>query len=97
MEKTIFSKTLFWDTNVLQMDFQKSKFYIIERVVTRGNHRDWKTMLSIYTLAEIKDAVIKIRDLDARTLHFCSFYFNIPKEAFECYMKPSWTEAPITY
>ncbi len=97
MENNLFSKTLFWDVNVLQMDLQRSKFYIIERIVTRGNYKDWKTMLSIYAEQEIKDCIIRIKELDAKTLHFCSFYFDIPKEAFECYLKPSWTEVPTSY
>lgn len=97
MESNFFSKTLFRDTDVLQMDLQKSKFYIIERIVTRGNYKDWQTMLSVYSKQEIKECIIRIKELDPKTLHFCSFYFDIPKEAFECYMKTSWTEAPTGY
>ncbi len=58
MENNLFSKTLFWDVYVLQMDLQKSKFYIIERIVTRGNYKDWKTMLSAYSKQEIKECII---------------------------------------
>ncbi len=97
MNAPLFSKTLFWDTDLLQMDLQKSKFYIIERIVARGNYKDWKIMLSVYSKQEIKDCIIRIKDLDAKTLNFCSFYFDIPKEAFECYLKPSWTEAHTSY
>lgn len=97
MENKLFSKTLFWDSDVSQIDLKKSKFYIIERIVTSGNYKDWQTMLSVYSKKEIKDCIIKIKDLDPKTLNFCSFYFDIPKEAFECYMKTSWTEAPTGY
>ncbi len=92
MDISLFSKTLFWDTDVTALQLQKSKFYIIERVVTRGNYSDWKKMLSIYSLDEIKANIIKIKSLDPKTLNFCSLYFDLPKESFECYMKPSWTE-----
>jgi hypothetical protein len=93
MSSSLFSKTLFWDTDVTAMHPEKSKFYIIERVVTRGNFSDWKKMLSLYSLEEIKFNITKIKSLDSKTLHFCSLYFDLPKEAFECYMKPCWTEA----
>jgi hypothetical protein len=93
MKEPIFSKTLFWDTNSSDLDLKNSKFYIIERVVTRGNHSDWKTMLSLYTKKEIKLNVIKIKSLDLKTLNFCSLYFDLPKEAFECYMKQCWTKS----
>ncbi len=97
MKAPLFSKALFWDTDVSQMDLKKSKSYIIERIVTRGNYKDWQTMLSIYPEQEIEESIIRIKDLDAKTLNFCSFYFDIPKEAFECYLKPSWTEAHTSY
>lgn len=92
MSPTLFSKTLFWDTDVTAMHPKRSKFYIIERVVTRGNLSDWKKMLSLYSLEEIKSNITKIKSLDPKTLHFCSIYFDLPKDAFECYMKTCWTE-----
>jgi hypothetical protein len=97
MENTFFSKSLFWDSDASQLDISKSKLYIIERVLTRGNFNDFKKMLSLYPLKEIKLHVVKIKDLDPKTLNFCSFYFDIPKEKFECYMKPYWTEKPLSY
>jgi hypothetical protein len=93
MKNPIFSKTLFWDTNCNALNPKKSKFYIIERVVTRGNYSDWKTMLSLYPKEEIKLDLTKIKSLDLKTLNFCSLYFDLPKEAFECYMKQCWTES----
>ena len=92
MDKTLFSRTLFWDTDITALHLQKSKFYIIERVVTRGDYSDWKKMLSLYSIYDIKSNIKKIKFLDPKTLNFCSLYFDLPKEAFECYMKPSWTE-----
>ncbi len=92
MDTSLFSKTLFWDADVNALHPEKSKFYIIERVVTRGNLSDWKKMLSLYSLEEIKSNITKIKSLDPKTLNFCSLYFDLPKETFECYMKPFWTE-----
>lgn len=40
METSLFSKSLFWDTDVTAMHPEKSNFYIIERAVTRGNYDD---------------------------------------------------------
>lgn len=86
-----FSKNLFWDSEPGKLDFTKNKFYIIERIVTRGDFHDWKKLFQLYPENEIKDTVIHIKDLDARTLSFLSYYLDIPKKDFECYMKPSWT------
>ena len=40
MEK-LFSQALFWDSDQKNFDNQKSKKYVIERVITRGNIYDW--------------------------------------------------------
>ena len=93
----IFSKTLFWDSDVNHLHLQKNKFYIIERIGSRGSYRDWKKMLSLYSTEDIITNIVKIKDLDPKTLNFCAFYFDIPKQNFECYMKPSWTEALTNY
>lgn len=92
-----FSKTLFWDSDVNHLHLQKNKLYIIERIVNRGSYSDWQKMLSLYSTEEITTNIVKIKDLDPKTLNFCSFYFNIPKQHFECYMKPFWTEALTNY
>lgn len=59
MDASFFSKTLFWDTDVTALQPEKRKFYIIERGVTRGNYSDWKKMLSLYSLDEIKSNIKK--------------------------------------
>jgi hypothetical protein len=43
-----FSKELFWDTDQSQVDLEKNAPYIIEKVVTRGNMKDWELLKSIY-------------------------------------------------
>lgn len=74
-----FSQYLFWDTAIEKIDLQKNKRYIIERVLTRGLLQDFYMLLKIYSTEEIKDALKKSKELDSKTAHFCSHYFNLPK------------------
>ncbi len=74
-----FSKYLFWDTEVENIDLAKNSRYVIERVLTRGQLRDFYLLTRIYNNDQIKAALIKSRELDAKTINFCSLYFNIPK------------------
>jgi hypothetical protein len=74
-----FSQNLFWDSSIEKIDLKKNKRYVIERVLTRGFLEDFYMLLKVYTTNEIKEAILKSRELDAKTISFCSHYFNIPK------------------
>jgi hypothetical protein len=74
-----FSQNLFWDTAVENIDLKKNQRYVIERVLTRGFLQDFYILLQLYTTKELKEAIIKSKELDAKTINFCSNYFNIPK------------------
>lgn len=84
------SKTLFWDVDYNKIDYEKNARYIIECVLTRGMLSDWFEIKAYYGLDRIKNETTRIRTLDKATLNFCSKYFDIPKEQFECYnIEPS--------
>jgi hypothetical protein len=74
-----FSKNLFWDCEIPDIDLRKNRRYIIERVLTRGQWSDFNALLKMYNVNEIKSAIIKSKELDPKTAHFCSWYFNIPE------------------
>lgn len=74
-----FTRNLFWDNSIENIDLKKNQRYVIERVLTRGFTADFYILLKIYTAGEIKDALRKSKELDPKTLQFCSEYFNINK------------------
>jgi len=79
MNKFPFSQNLFWDCEVADVDLAKNKRYIIERVITRGQLTDFSKLLELYSREDIVSGLTKSKELDARTVHFCSWYFNIPQ------------------
>lgn len=79
-ERFPFSRNLFWDYPAENIDLVKHKRFIIERVLTRGFTDDVYMLLNIYTKEEIREALRKSKELDSKTIHFCSWYFNIPKQ-----------------
>ncbi len=83
--KPNFTKSLFWDIDIDNLDYKIHKRFIIERVLTRGNWNDWQELKTFYGLKEIQNEAINIRYLDKKTLNFCHTLFNIPKEKFRCY------------
>ena len=74
-----FSQYLFLDASIEKIDLQKNKRYVIERVLTRGLLEDFYMLTQIYSNKEIIDALKKSKELDSKTIHFCSYYFNIQK------------------
>jgi len=79
------SPNLFWDTDISKIDSHKHASYIVERVLTMGKLNEFKFLISFYGKTELKNIITKIRDLDIRTMHFCSIYFKIPISHFKCY------------
>lgn len=74
-----FSQYLFWDTPVAMIDIKLHKKYIIERVLVKGFLSDFYMLLKLYTKDEIAEAVKNSKMLDAKTVNFCSYYFNVSK------------------
>ena len=74
-----FSKNLFWDCEVADIDLKKNRRYVVERVLTRGQMEDFKSLLLVYNKEEIVEGILKSRELDPKTAHFCSWYFGIPE------------------
>jgi hypothetical protein len=74
-----FRQNLFWDSPLEKIDLIKNKRYVVERVVTRGFLEDFYKLLKIYDRHEIIESLIKSKELDPKTVDFCSRYFQIPK------------------
>jgi hypothetical protein len=86
-KKMILRETLFWDINPAKLNTDNSKSLIMERVLTRGNLEEFKQLIHFYTITELSQTVIKMANLDNRTLNFIAEYLNLPKRDFLCYRK----------
>ncbi len=84
-EKPKLSRYLFWDTDPDKIDYDRHPRYVIEKVVTMGQFEDWQEIKRYYGLGEIKQQVVRSRDLDPRTHCFLSELLDIPKEDFRWY------------
>jgi hypothetical protein len=80
-------KSLFWDVPVNNLDLDKNKRLILERVFTRGNIDEFRSLNNYYSKEEIRETVKKIGSLDRKTLHFLSRTYKIQPNDFKCYKK----------
>ena len=77
--------SLFWDTDINDMDQELYKVSIIERTTLRGTWEEFKAMVRFYGHEQVGQILKDIRWLDRKTHSFCSVFFNIPEKEFRCY------------
>ena len=80
-----FSKELFWDLDIENLDFQLHKSQIIPRVFMKGKIDDILQVLRYYDKNEVKNVLFNARYLDKKTLALAAVYFSTDKEEFRCY------------
>ena len=78
-------ESFFWDVNLDELDLQKHRRFIIERLLNEGNHHTLKWLFEVYDEAELKDAVCKSRGLNMKTALFWQKYFGLRKEEMRCF------------
>ena len=71
-------KSLFWDTDVKNIDPVKNKGYVIERILRFGDFDDYYWMRDKYSTEEIKNVILKERsDLDPKSVNFWCRNFGL--------------------
>jgi hypothetical protein len=79
------SPHLFWDVDRTKLDADTNKKLIINRVLDYGILNDWYYIQNFYSIQEIAQISVTIKDLDLKSMAFVSLLANVPKENFLCY------------
>ncbi len=58
-----FDKSLFWDINISELDVEKDYFYIIKRIILRGDKKDRDIMFAIYNDAKVLSVVEQSKEI----------------------------------
>ena len=91
------SPHLFWDVKPDQLDTDRSKAFIIKRVLEYGLLEDWLLLKKFYGLETITKATLGFRELDSRSLAFIAQLSGIPKEKFKCYNTRQLTHPHLNF
>ncbi len=94
MDISQFSKHLFWDVNIADIDIEKHKQWLINRVLDYGTWDDWLLIANYFTKQEIKEAALKIRCMSAKSLSFIALYTETPINEFRCYTERQLNPSP---
>lgn len=78
----------FWEIDPRNLDIQKYKFYVIERLLELGDIKQIKWLLQNFSKKEIIEVVKKSRSISPKSAIFWSFYFNISYDLILCFKRP---------
>ena len=96
-EQCPFSKNLFWDADQSDIDMQRNKRYIVQRVLERGTVEDLRSIFHIYGLDNVIATAKTLRTLEPKALSFIACVAGESKENFRCYMQKQSSHAPWIY
>ncbi|MHB1278706.1 MAG: DUF6922 domain-containing protein [Bacteroidia bacterium] len=85
LQKENFSKHLFWDVNVAELDLSQNKTWFVGRVLEQGLIEDWIQLNRTLGFPEITERAKELRSLDDVSLNFIATLSGEPKSAFRCY------------
>jgi len=81
-------KVLFWDFDFDKLDWNRSYRTIIERVLDKGDTRDWEEMIKFYGRENVIKALKNdINYLSDMTMEAVCKYFQLSKGKLKCYTK----------
>jgi hypothetical protein len=90
-------KRLFWDVEYDKIDWNDKWFFVIERVIQRGDMSDFGQIFHYYGRVKVKFVVQDARYFDTQTLNFIKNYFNLKESQIKCYSTPPSVKALWQY
>ena len=79
----------FWDVNIKKLDPQKKPYFVINRLLDKGNLEAVRWVRKNYSEEEIKETLYRIRDFNTKVGRFWSLFLKIPQEKVAC-LQPSY-------
>lgn len=84
------SQRAFWDTPIVEEDFDKYPDYIIGRVFEFGSIDDLREIIKYYGKRKCKEAIINAPFLRKNAISIAHLLLDIPKECIKSYInRPS--------
>lgn len=84
-----FLKKYFWEVEFEKINLQKSKIYILRRILEYGDEKAVIWMRKNFKMSEIKNALSNFRGYSQKTANFWSIILNIPRKEVLCLKKLS--------
>ena len=69
-------KHLLWEFDLVNFDYLRSKKIVIERIIERGNLKEWKEMLLFYGKATVLEVARNSKQLDRKEKNFTEIFVD---------------------
>jgi|WetSurMetagenome_2_1015567.scaffolds.fasta_scaffold858578_2 hypothetical protein len=83
-----FLRSYFWDVAFAELEVKKHTFFVIKRILDRGNLGDIRWLVNTYGKDEIKKVVMKTKDLARPTGNLWADILRLDKSKILCLRKP---------
>ena len=78
----------FWDVDVKKLDPEKKPYFVISRLLDKGDVGAVKWVRNNYSEKEIGETFMKLRDFSPKVARFWSLYLKIPEKDIICLQQP---------
>ena len=69
-------KHLLWEYNLDVFNYKRSSKIVIERIIERGNLKEWKEMLRFYGRETVLEVARKSKQLDKKEKNFTEIFVD---------------------
>lgn len=95
--KPTISRRIFWDVDYDTLDYDKDRFFIIDKVMNYGLWDDFIAVLKFYGKEVIKKEIVRSPYLKKEVFNFLCFYLSLKPSQFKCYKRRQLQEPHWTY
>ena len=89
------SKTLLWDYDLTQFDWQRSRKVVVQRIIERGWLRDYFAAFDLYGGIEgFREIIKEVPTLSAQDMNFVCTAFGLKSVSFAAIRIPNGLQAP---
>jgi hypothetical protein len=74
-----FLEKYFWDVNFSELSKEKNFQFIIERILEYGDRKEIQWMKNNFSSEQIKEKILKSKNLSPKSANFCRFIYNLDK------------------
>lgn len=92
MKLPSFLKRYFWDVEFGELDLQKHRLYVLNRILNYGDEKAIAWMWKNFKNSEIKYALSNFRDFSQKSANFWALILNLPREKVLCLKRLSLKE-----
>lgn len=79
----------FWDVDVKKLDPKKKPYFVINRLLDKGDDQAVRWARKNYSKDQIKETLRKIRDFNVKVGRFWALFLKIPQKQIAC-LQPSY-------